>query len=982
VVAQPAGHFQMSSYPLTLLVGPAPDVLIFSAGFDRRYFDDATARRILSTLCTLLTGIAENPRRCLGELPVMTPGELHQLLVTWNRTAADTPWQTPVHRLFEAQAQRTADAPAVVLEDEVLTYGELNRCANRLAHRLRTLGVGPEARVALFLRRSPEMVIAVFAVLKAGGAYVPLEPETPRERLEFLVDDARAHFLLAQERLIPRLPRRRKVRTLGLEAEMAQSAKASCTDLRRGAGPRNLAYLIYTSGSTGRPKAVMIEHRSLADYSALAAEGAALAAGDRVLQFASLSFDASAEEIFPCLIRGATLVLRTDAMLETTEFTATCRKWRITVLDLPTAYWHELAAAPAAVASELPASVRLVILGGERVRPQAVAAWYERVGQAALLVNTYGPTEATVVAAMSPLSSPPAEWESAAGKAFDEVPIGRPRGNTRAYVTDRALRPVAVRVAGELLLGGLGLARGYHGRPGMTAEKFLPDSFGDGAGERLYRTGDLVRHRDDALADRREAASQLEFLGRVDHQVKIRGFRIELGDVEAALASHPMVSEAVVTARGEAPARLVAYFVRTAAAGAPPSSDQDLRGFLLDKLPEYMVPARFVELETLPVSASGKVDRGALPHPEGQRSRPEQTHAAPRNEMESRLVAIWEDVFAIAPVGIDDDFFALGGNSLLALRLMSRIRADLGCQLPLAVLFERGTVRQLAGVLRGDGEGQAWTPLVAIHKEGSRPPFFCVHPAGGDVLCYHGLARLLGADQPFYGLKAAGLDGRHEPHTTIEEMAASYVSAIREFQESGPFLLGGWSFGGVVAFEMARQLERQGREVGGLALFDTAIPQQTERLDELGLLVVFAKNLGVRITESSPVTLTDFAGLPRGAQLDYVLERAKAAGSLPGETSDVALERLWRVYASFFHAVGRYRPQSYGGRMLLLRAGAKPQEREQARETNWRPYVEGGIDVEWVGGSHIELVFEPHVRVLARALGTWLSSRAFRDGEG
>ncbi|MGH7834634.1 MAG: amino acid adenylation domain-containing protein, partial [Candidatus Binatia bacterium] len=611
---------QTAKFDISLSMLDSDRGLTAFLAYNTDLFDAATMDRLLDHFQTLLQGVVADPARRLSDLPILTAAEKRQLLVDWNDTKKGYPNDGSIHELFEAQAERSSDAAAVVFETERLTYRELNRRANRLARYLMARGVAPGVPVAICMERSLDMVVGILGILKAGGAYVPLDPAYPKERLAYIIRDARAAALLTQRRLAEELmegldPR---ISVIPLDTEWETISHESAANPGSAAAADDPAYIIYTSGSTGQPKGVEVTHRALANFVAAAREMFALEPGDRVLQFASLAFDASAEEIFPCLAGGATLILRTDWMVESASlFLQKCRDWGVTVLDLPTVYWHELTENLASEQLTLPADVRLVIIGGERAAPERLAIWQRRVGSRVRLLNTYGPTEGTVVSTA---------WEStgyvAESAPIRQVPIGRPIANVQTYVLDRNLNPVPIGVSGELHIAGAGLARAYFDCPDLTAEKFIPNPFSSEPGSRLYKTGDLGRY----LAD-----GNIEFLQRIDTQVKIRGFRIELGEIEAALNQHPAVREAVVVARADtreephvvenpkskiqnpkSDNRLVAYIV----------SIQDridagkLRAFLQAKLPDYMLPSVFVFLDSLPLTPSGKIDRKALPAPD------------------------------------------------------------------------------------------------------------------------------------------------------------------------------------------------------------------------------------------------------------------------------------------------------------------------------------------------------------------------------
>jgi amino acid adenylation domain-containing protein/non-ribosomal peptide synthase protein (TIGR01720 family) len=706
---------ERANFDLTVWTEDTPEGLRLSLEYNRDLFDAATIRRWAGHLERLIRGALDRPETALSELPLLADAQRHQLC-EWNDTLVEVEDRLCLHQLSELQARRTPDAVAVVGERGALTYRELNARANRLAHRLIRFGLGPEARVALCLERTPELIVGALGILKAGGAYVPIDPSSPRERIEFVLADSGAALLLTAGQPAASL-HDGALPVLRLDADDADRAAAMAADEDDPAvavDPENLAYLIYTSGSTGRPKAVMCRHKSVVSYTLAAARAFGLGRDDRVLQFLSLSFDASAEEIYPCLTRGATLVLRDEAMLgSATQFLDTCRRWRLTVLDLPTAFWHELVAQSGESLASLARSVRLVIIAGEQALPERLAAWHRAVGDRVRLVNTYGPTEATIVATSCDLSLATArEHEN------PPVPIGRPVANLQVHLLDRDLQLLPIGVTGELYLAGIGLARGYLARPDLTAAAFVPNPhayLGEG-GARLYKTGDLGHYLPDG---------RIEFLGRADRQVKVRGFRVELGEIESRLRDHPAVRDAVVVAQREPDGgtRLVAYL-----AGAVEllPSTRELRDFLHAKLPAYMAPSAVVPLAAFPLNTSGKIDRQALPLPAAP-SMEQEDQPAPRTPMEELVAGVWCEVLRLDQIGVHDDFFALGGHSLRATQVASRLRQALGHEVPLRTLFEAPTVTALAAWLdraaRG-GPAAEEPPLARVPRDAELPLSF------------------------------------------------------------------------------------------------------------------------------------------------------------------------------------------------------------------------------------------------------------------
>jgi aspartate racemase len=952
-------HGATAPLELTLEARETADGIRCVLEYQTDLFDAGTIETLARRFQLLLERAVVDAAQPVSRLTQLTESEQQLVVVSWNNTAREYARDRCIQQLFEAQVVETPETTAVVCKDQSLSYRELNKRANQLAHSLRARGVGAESLVGICVERSLEMIVAVLGVLKAGGAYVPLDPGYPRERLNLILQDAGVSLVLSQERLT------------GLLSEF--SGAVLCVDDRPSpseeqnvANPvpvtdaENLAYVIYTSGSTGVPKGVMIAHRSLVNFTMNAQADYDLGAADRVLQFASLNFDTSAEEIFPCLTSGATLVLRTEEMLDSVGgFLRACDELGVTVLDLPTAYWHEVAAELDQVKLSLPEKLRLLIIGGERALPERFASWRQRAGAQVRLVNTYGPTEATIVAT---------KWEAPLPKATGELvelQIGRPLGNVTAYLLDPKMNPVPIGVSGELYLGGEGLARGYLNRPALTAEKFVCNPFE--ANSRLYQTGDLARYLPNG---------DLEYLGRSDEQVKLRGFRIELGDIESALRQHPSVRDCVVVVRAESPdqKRLVGYVVTVA---ETPVDTRELRAFLRNKLPEYMVPAVLMMIERLPLTPSGKVNRRALPAP-GHDAQQQDSFVPPRTPIEELLASTWAEVLQLPRVGINDNFFELGGHSLLAVRLFARIEKICGKHLPLATLFQAPTVAQLAELLHSEGWTAPWSPLVAIqprtHSEADRRPLFCVHPLGGNVIEYYDLARYLGPDQPFYAFQSVGLDGQHAPHTTVPEMATHYLKEMRRVQPAGPYLLGGHSLGGAIAFEMACQLQAAGEEVDLLALFD-AYPIGHYKLQPNWNSRSFharryAKRLKCHIDNLRSLKgssrLTYLAGKVKFAP-DKIKQQIWRRAYRGGEFNSALPKTLRNIEGVNFLAAREFVPSVYAGGVTLFWASGDLTTSFDLVD-GWHTLAAGGVELHEIPGSHINLLKAPHVQALADEL--------------
>lgn len=929
-----------SRLDLELHLWQTPEGLQGQVTYSTDLFDRSTIARTIGHFQTLLTAIAENPDRAIATLPILSPAEWQQL-VAWNQTEQPYP-QSCIHQLFEAQAALTPDAIAVVDATEQLTYRELNHRSNQLAHYLQQLGVVPDDLVGLCMERSTWMLVGLLGVLKAGGAYVPLDPTYPIERLQWIVEDAQLAIVLTHSSAIAAEKLECLKVIVNLDREWSAIAELSSENPVTNVSLDHLAYVIYTSGSTGQPKGVLVEHRGLANLAHAQQQIFDLKPIDRVLQFASLSFDASIFEIVMALTTGATLHVVPESARLGNSLIEYLEQSAITHATLPPAVLKTLPAA------ELP-TLQTLIVAGEACTTEMVQQW----GMHRRFFNAYGLTETTV-------------WSTVAELKMSDRPtlIGHPIANTQLYVLDTNLQPVPIGIPGELYISGAGVTRGYLNRPALTKERFIHYKMGSDS-VRLYRTGDWVRYQPNG---------ELEFLGRVDRQVKIRGYRIELEEVEHGLCQHPDICQAVVVPQETTGhARLIAYVVPQPNA---PVSSPELRNFLKQKLPAYLIPAEIIVRSSLPLTVSGKIDRNALSETVSHAQ--SYTFVTARTPTEATLATLWQSILNLEQVSVQDNFFELGGDSLLAAKLVDQINQKFDQKLPLSELFLAPTIEQLAQVLQSHQEdirsvGQSWSPLVALQPRGSRLPFFCVHPIFGVVLPYCELAYQLGTEQAFYGLQPVGLDGKTPPDTQIEQMAAHYITALRAVQPHGPYQLGGWSFGGLVAFEMAQQLDRAGVSVSLLALLDTMAPIPANRLSVWDGL----KFLGTTVAKSILPFCLDYGALLLNPKLAHTAwKQATIAQFLPQAArsrvlDELTVDRMFKIFYANSQAALSYKPQAYAGSIALFRTADSIKQSKDAT-LGWAELAIGGVDVHTIPGNHLTMLKSPQVQVLAEQLQQYL----------
>ena len=959
-----AWGFPSTHFDLEVHFREEADTLVGVWVYSRDLFDATTVTRMGSQYLTLLENVATSPEVFLCDLAWFGDSARHQALVEWNDSRRPCPEQafTP---LFVAQARRTPETVAVTCGDALCSYGELRRWSSRLARHLGELGVTRGQVVGLCAERSPELLVAVLAVLETGAAFLPLDPHHPTSRLERILQSSAAPWVLM--RGARRAPGGRPSRTLDLDEVLLHpdpgTAPAPPQD------PRDLAYVIFTSGSTGVPKGAMVEHRGMVNHLRAKIQGLGLTAADTVAQTAPQTFDVCVWQFLAVLLVGGRLRIFADKTArQGDELLAQAARHRVSILEVVPSMLRMMLEEGARQDVDV---LRCLVLTGEALPPELSRLWQERY-PAMVQVNAYGPTECSDDVTHHFIGRPLVEHHT--------LPIGRPVPNSRLYVSDPYLRWVPIAVPGEVCVAGDGVGRGYLNDPRRSAELFVPEPSNQtgastGRGGRLYRTGDLGRF----LAD-----GNLEFLGRKDHQVKVRGLRIELGEIESLLALHPAVTQAVVlvreTASGELEKRGLAccYLPRGGRQAAP--SSRELRTYLAAQLPDYMIPRFFVALDEVPLSPAGKVDRKALANllPEALESARRTGRQAPRSSIERAVAEVFAAVLGVERVGLYDDFFTLGGHSLLAVRLMSRLELRLGRNIPLSYLFQDATVEGLAQALGGVGPQQAESPpldppeggtetLVAIQTgNGVLPPFYCVHPAGGHVLCYRDLARHLGATRPFYGLEALRCPETGPRHEDLKEMAADYLELIRSQQAAGPYFLGGWSMGGAVAFEMARQLRSQDEEVAFLGLLDTSPPVEGSAFSgeacEEAYLDLFV--LGLGLPDHGAHLRRELSGLDLGEALKRALAQLRGGGGPDADVDLAHLRERYQLFKSHVRSVALYHPRPYDGEVTFFRPRGSSQEE---LIDGWSALCRR-VEVQVVPGDHFTMVREPFVRELAARL--------------
>lgn len=940
-------------YDLNFALRALPGGWRMSCEYNSDLFEAATAHRLLQHFANLLRAAAADPGQPISTLPMLDEAERHRLIIECNQSATAYPKAETTPALIEAQVRRTPDATAVACGEQSLSYRVLDAAANHLAHELRSRGIGRTMRVGVCIDRSLDLVVALLAVLKCGAAYVPIDPAYPATRLAQIFEDAQPTAILSHSRSRDRLPPHNATR-IELDVERAAINRRPDTPLELSAQPDDLAYIIYTSGSTGRPKGVQIRHSGLTNLLCSMRTQPGITRKDTLVSVTTISFDIAALEVFLPLIAGAKLVVAQDS--ETADGSALwhlLRQHHATLMQATPVTWQILLAT-----GWRPNASLKMLCGGEALARHLADQLLQNGGE---LWNLYGPTETTI-------------WSSAlrVTHGTGPVPIGPPIANTQFYVLDANGQLAPTGAPGELYIGGDGVAQGYMNLPEMSGQRFIADPFRNSPGARLYRTGDLVRRRRQGF---------IEFLGRADHQVKLRGFRIELGEIESALQAQPEVSDCVAIvgpdAAGESAIR--AYIV-TQAPHHEPFLPKRLQIRLRHILPIYMCPAIIIELEALPRTPNGKIDRAALPlrsplqDVPASGSRLRQTG----NPLEQRLAQLWCSVLGVPTVTVDANFFEIGGHSLLAVRLLTRIESEFGHRLSLTLLFENPTIAQQAVVLASENtRAYDFRQVLELQAGGSRPPLIALNNTGS----YYALSKRLGPDQPFISLQL--FDPSRPPASlprTLEDIAAGYVQLIRQVQPTGPYRLLGWCVAGTLAFEVAQQLKAEGQQVSQLILFDTWIPQYLNRLPWLKRVLADYSFRWTHIAEdwrrlesSHHRMIEFFANRNIVKNLLRVFSRhspVQVLGPQPANPASNLQQYDQWLLQHLEKAAGSYEPKRYAGAMTLFRNVRGPHGYFLDPEMGWGTFVEGEINLTVVAGDHFSVFQEPFVSQVARCIET------------
>lgn len=907
------------TFEISLNVNGAKNALIFEWGYNTQLFTSLTIDRLMEEFEFLLKRLCTNPDLLIREAVIGTSS-----FPTVSGYTEDSPTRQTIVDLFSKQVSATPEHIALEFEDNQISYRELDERSNQLANYLIDQGVKKNSLVAICINRSFDMLIGILGIIKSGAAYVPIDPSYPTDRIQYILEDSKSNFIITDLKSSNHL----KGKLILLDEDIELIKKASNSKPEVFIEPNDLLYIIYTSGSTGKPKGVMIAHQSLANYVTAQTEYFGINDREKVLQFSNYCFDASIEQIFLALLNGSCLVLlREDLMTNASNFSDYIIEHQVSHLHATPGFLENLNPGPAYP------HLKRIISAGESCKKELVKRWLGKVD----FYNKYGPTECTISVL---------EYKCSA-ETIDHlkvIPIGKAIKNSTVYILDEKLRPAK---SGELYVGGIQLAKGYLNQPVLTEKSFIDSPFK--LGEHLYKTGDLARWTDD---------ENIEFLERSDDQVKIRGYRIEIGEIESVLAKFQKISQYAVIAVDDENTgkKLVAYVVATDVL-----DKEDIKTHLLQSLPEYMVPKIIIQIDKIPLTSNGKVDKRELQHADIITNEKERIFRPAENELQKVITKIWSDHLGIARIGIDDDFFELGGHSLVAVRVMTVIEKEIGVRLPLASLFDHSTIEKLAALLEGKDETPAkWDSLVPIKPKGSKKPVYLIHGGGLNILVFKSMSDYMDPEQPVYALQALGLNGKTTLYRTIEEIAEKYNAEIMQVDPSGPYLLAGYSLGGKIAYEMARQLIASGKEVKMLGIFDTFIPSFSEGRKK------FKEKL-LRQIRKIPFIYRQFIQNPMEAFSYQFLIIKRKFIKLIGKYKEPDTEVFTyndEIIRSYDEAYKTYKMTPMNIGIDLFRVKKRIYYLDDMIYLGWKPYGIKGIDVHEIPGDHKTFLFPPNDKEL------------------
>jgi len=892
----------------------------------------------------LLQCIVKEPELEIKDIPTLLKSssspELSVLNYPKDKTIVD---------LFSEQANKTPDRPAIVFGNKKITYRELNERANQLGHYLKKKGVGPETLVPVCVERSIEMLVSILGVLKAGGAYLPIDPEYPEERIEYMLQDSNSNIIVTSRLCFKRLPKKKGRDIVLLEDQWIVISKEDIHDPVASVNPANLAYVIYTSGSTGKPKGAMIEHGNVVSL-VCGVEYVNLTSRDVLLSTGSPSFDATTFEYWGMLLNGGQLILcEEQTLLNNTLLKETIARNRVNIMWVTSSLFNQWVNLDISVFEKL----KTILVGGEKLSEKHIGK-LRKAYPSILIINGYGPTENTTFSLTYKITE---------NEITNSIPIGKALSNRTAYVLDQKNQICAVGVVGELYVGGAGLGRGYLNRSDLTSERFVVDPFTI-VPSKMYKTGDLVRR----LAD-----GNIEYIGRIDDQVKIRGYRIEIGEIESVLQQCPYIKHSVVTVNEDnsGDKRLVGYIVPE-----DKFNKEAISQYLHAKLPDYMIPKILLRIDKIPLTNNGKADRKALPRPEQIIGYDETDYVAPHTEFQKVIAEIWAEILGLKKISITADFFELGGHSLLALKAMLATEKKTGKRLPLSLLLENSTIERLSGIIEANEKEIKWDCLVPIKVTGNKAPIYFIHGAGLNILTFRSISKHLDADQPVYGLRAKGLNGKEESLSKMEDIAKHYISEIVKHNPFGPYALAGYSFGGLVAYEMAKQLKEMGKKVIMVGLFDT-YAEQSDYYDPLSKKIpakikTFFKKVWCTLVlmKDDPWYILKFRINSFRKWVISIFKNINIFKRKKDPSGFYVYSE--KIIKDLLTAARDYKLTPYDGTINLFRAGRKTYYLPDFEYLGWKPFALKGINVYDVPGNHAEIFNHPNVETLAKVLQSCL----------